>query len=308
MIGMRTIKTGLTVGLAALVARLINRGDPFVLVFTALVALESTVSLSLETGLRRMTATVVGALAAIVLLQTHFPLEIQLSLAVMLLILVTNQLGLKGTVGIAGTVTILIVLYGSAGDSPITIALIRLRDTFLGMAISALVNLTVFPPRPMKQLIGEEEPLYREMMSTVEETYLYGISDSLAPLKEEIRLMENAYAHAKAEIGPGRPSPDSPLDLTRKLIGEYQKIHTYAENLSYLGKDLRVTDDNHSRIKDLFGHDAVHEKTWDGQDSSPQEIIYNHTLKQLLNHVGKVLELRASLRDHREKEAKNLHN
>ena len=104
-IGMRTLKTGLTVFVAALIAQMINPQDQFVLLFTSLIALESSVASSFENGLKRIAATIIGAFSAILLMATGLPLPVTAGLSVMLLIIVANRLGQAGSIGISGSVT-----------------------------------------------------------------------------------------------------------------------------------------------------------------------------------------------------------
>lgn len=76
-IGKRTLKTGLAVLIAILVADLMGQKDYFVLVFTALVSVESTIHDSYSNGVSRFAANAFGALIALFMSYTGLPAIVQ---------------------------------------------------------------------------------------------------------------------------------------------------------------------------------------------------------------------------------------
>ena len=67
IIGARTIKTGLATFLTTLFCLLLNL-TPIFAILTAIVSIEPTAKASLRKGYRRLPATVIGALFAVILL------------------------------------------------------------------------------------------------------------------------------------------------------------------------------------------------------------------------------------------------
>ena len=294
-IGMRTLKTGLTVFLAALIARIINPQDPFVMLFTSLIALENTVSASFENGWRRIVATIVGAVVANVLVFSGLPIEIAAAVSIMLLIIVSNALGQEGSIGVAGSVTLLILLSGYAGEDPARYSLIRLRDTTIAITLAVLVNLLVFPPKPSKRIREQEMVLYNETLALVEKIYLYRVADNLEDYRKSVDQLQSALQKAEAEPGIIRNIATSKLAVHKKLIRTYQVIYIYSENLSLMGQDNRIVDSNLKALTDLFGHSEILDNNWDESTMSNNEAIYNHTLSRLIEDLRKVKALEASL-------------
>lgn len=287
-IGMRTFKTGLTVFLAALVAQWINPEDQFVLLFTALIALESHVASSFEIGLKRIAATVVGSLSAIFLYYSGLPLPVAVGLAVMLLIIVANRLGQIGSIGVSGSVTILVLLNGFAGENPYLISLIRMRDTSIAVGIALAVNFLVFPPKPSKRIQNQEKQLYDTTLALVEKIYLYRVYDDLEDYRLEIQNLAKDIHRAETEIGLVESIGDKRLILDKKLLSHYQKIYIYSENLSLMGKEMRVTDANQKELTDLYGHEELFERIWDEKEMSREEVIYNYILKRLIANLKEI--------------------
>lgn len=287
-IGMRTFKTGLTVTLAALVAQIINPDDQFVLLFTALIALESHLASSFENGMKRIAATIIGSLSAIFLYYSGLPLPVAAGLAVMLLIIVANRLGLTGSIGISGSVTILVLLNGYAGVNPYMITLIRLRDTLIGVALALTVNLLLFPPKASQRIKEQESLIYENTLAMVEKIYLYRISDNLEEYRTEVQQLATHIHMAETELGIVKSIEDKRLAVYKKLLSHYQKVYIYSENLSLMGKAMRVTDANQKELTDLYGHDEVFEDEWDETLMTREEVIYNYTLSRLIANLKEI--------------------
>lgn len=294
-IGLRTLKTGLTVFLAALIAQYINPGDQFVLLFTALIALESSVSSSFENGSKRVAATIIGAFSAILLMATGLPLPVTAGLSVMLLIIVANRLGQTGSIGISGSVTILILLNGYAGQDPYFFTFVRLRDTVIAVTLALIVNLLIFPPKASKRIREQERLVYRETLAMIEKIYLYRVSDNLDEYRHQVRQLASDVHLAESELGIVRSVGDKRLAIYKKLLAAYQKIYIYSENLSLMGREMRVTDANQKELTDLFGHEEVLENEWDETTMTREEVIYNYTLMRLIANLKDIKGLEADL-------------
>ncbi len=294
-IGMRTLKTGLTVFVAALIAQMINPQDQFVLLFTSLIALESSVASSFENGLKRIAATIIGAFSAILLMATGLPLPVTAGLSVMLLIIVANRLGQAGSIGISGSVTILILLNGYAGQNPYFFTYIRLRDTIIAIVLALVINLLIFPPKASKRIQNQERILFTETLALVEKIYLYRISDDLEEYRDQVRQLASDIHLAESELGIVRSVGDKRLALYKKLLGNYQKIYIYSENLSLMGRHMRVTDENQRQLTDLFGHEEILETEWDEGSMTREEVIYNYTLSRLISSLGDINRLEKEL-------------
>lgn len=287
--GMRIFKTGLTVFLAALVAQQINPQNQFVILFTALIAMETTLSSTVETGWKRIVSTLVGAVVANLLIYTALPFPLAAAMAVMLLIIVSNRLNLQGSVGISGSVTILILLSGYAGENPWIFTLERLRDTVIAILLSVVVNLLVFRPKIVDQIKMKERALYQDTLTMVEQVYLYREADNLEEYRSSVQTLAADIHRAGAELR-GEKSREK-LKSYLRLVQRYQAICIYSENLSLMGPEMRVTDVNQKAITDMFNHEEVLELPWDEGDMSQQEVIYNYILGQLILDLREVRRL-----------------
>lgn len=284
--GMRIFKTCLTVFLAAMVAQYINPDNQFVILYTSLIAMETTLSSSVEIGIKRVVGTVVGAIVANALIYTAMPLPLALPIAVLVLIVISNKLKLQGSVGISGSVMILILLAGYAGDSPWIYTFDRLRDTVIAISLSVIVNLLIFRPKVTEQVELQERKLHDETLTMVEQVYLYRVADNLEGYRREVQKLSESINRAAAEVR--RADNKARLDTYRKLVKVYQAIYIYSENLSLMGQDMRVTDANQKVLTDMFGHEELLEIEWDESEMTQNEVIYNYTLERLIQSLKKL--------------------
>lgn len=284
--GMRIFKTCLTVFLASLIAYEINPENQFVILFTSLIAMETTLSSSVEIGVKRVVGTVVGAIVANALIYTAIPFPLALAIAVFVLIEVSNKLKLQGSVGVSGSVMILILLAGYAGENPWIYTFDRLRDTVIAITLSVIVNMLIFRPKVTDQVEVQEEKLHQETLTMVEQVYLYRVADNLEKYRKEIQKLQESIHRAQTEAR--NEDIKARLAMYRRLVKVYQAIYIYSENLSLMGKDMRVTDTNQKALTDMFSHEEVLEAEWDGSEMTQNEVIYNYTLDCLIQSLKKL--------------------
>lgn len=145
-IGMRTFKTGLAVAATLLVCELFKITNPFFAAIAAIFAMETSIDETKVAVRDRLLGTILGAIIAIVF--TSFVPVNALSIGVGIIIVIhfCNVFKWHGTIKISTVVFIAIAL-GFEEGGQVEYAIFRTIDTFIGLSISALINLFVFPKR-----------------------------------------------------------------------------------------------------------------------------------------------------------------
>ncbi|WP_407370976.1 FUSC family protein [Carnobacterium sp.] len=158
-IGMRTIKTGLAVGLCILLFHLLDREPPMIAALAAVFGLREDWQTSLSFGKTRIFGNSIGAIfaAILVLLQQfigwYFFIElIGVPLGVILIIVFCDRINYNpGIVG--ASAAFLIIYFSIPTDETVLYALARVLDTFIGTFIAILVNrLIPGGPKPTDKL------------------------------------------------------------------------------------------------------------------------------------------------------------
>jgi len=145
-IGMRNIKTGIAVMITLLICELFKVTNPFFAAIAAIFAMESSIEATFVVVRDRMYGTVLGALVALGFV-TFFPVNpITIGLGIIVVIYICNLFKWHGTIKITTIVFLAIALGVHDGDN-VSYAFFRTIDTFIGLSISALVNVLIYPIR-----------------------------------------------------------------------------------------------------------------------------------------------------------------
>lgn len=293
--GLRTLKTGITVFLAVLLADWLAPGESFVIIFTSIVALENTVTDSYQSGLKRLINTAIGAVIAILMMYTGLPKEFTIPVAVMALIIVSNRVGLKGSVGISGAVLIIIML--ATDRHPVMYSLVRLRDTSIGIATAVLVNMLIFPPKLKNRLMETLNQLKEERDILINKVFLYRVGDDFDKMRTLINLFSREINQLKDEMGFKRSVTDPELLIYRQLLMAYEKIYIYCENLSFMSHDIKITEENRKDIEEILKKEIVAGAKDESENETREEVIYNYTLEKIIKNIRHIESYTRQLED-----------
>jgi len=150
-IGMRNIKTGLSVLICLMLYHLAGREGCLIATVSAIICMQDNVEKSLINGRNRLYGTVIGAIQGMAFLYVDYYVAnaylklVLTAIGVMLLILFCNLLRRNDTIVIACMVFLAIML-GSSTQSPFVYSANRLLDTFIGVAIAVVINRLIRNP------------------------------------------------------------------------------------------------------------------------------------------------------------------
>lgn len=163
-IGNRVVKTAVAVFLTAFICQLIG-WPPVFAVITAIVTLEPTVSDSIKKGIIRLPASAIGSFFAMLFIVLFGNSPITYTLAATLTIITCYRLKLHDGLLVAAitAVAMIEVVY----DNYFMSFFIRLGTTTIGITISTLVNLLIFPPNFMRDINNNLQTIYYELGHTL---------------------------------------------------------------------------------------------------------------------------------------------
>ena len=158
-IGMRTLKTGLAVGLCILLFHLLDREPPMIAALAAVFGLREDWQTSLKFGKTRIFGNSIGAMfaAVLVLLQQFFGWAflvelIGVPLGIILIIVFCDRINYNSGI-IGASAAFLIIYFSIPTDETVFYALARVLDTFIGTFIAIAVNrLIPGGPKPTDKL------------------------------------------------------------------------------------------------------------------------------------------------------------
>lgn len=141
--GTRVIKTAIAVLVTALICNALG-WPPVFAVITAIVTLEPTVKDSIKKGLVRFPASAIGSFYAVLFIALFGNSAITYALAATLTIITCYRLNLHAGLLVA-TLTA-VAMIEVIHDNYVIAFFIRLGTTTIGIVVSTLVNLFIFPP------------------------------------------------------------------------------------------------------------------------------------------------------------------
>ncbi|MCH4460739.1 aromatic acid exporter family protein [Staphylococcus haemolyticus] len=229
IIGARTIKTGLATFLTSLFCLMLDL-TPIFAILTAIVTIEPTAKASLKKGYRRLPATVIGALFA-VLFTFIFGDQSALTytFSALFTILVCTKLNLQ--VGTTVAVLTSVAMIPGIHDAYLFNFFSRLLTALIGLVTAGLVNFIVLPPK-----------------------YYQQIEDNLT--QSEYKMYE-LFSSRCNELLLGKFDSDHSNDLLNKLMGVINKTETLT---SYQKDELRYhknKEDEWKRLKNISNRSYI---------------------------------------------------
>ncbi len=158
-LGMRTIKTAICVCVCLLIDILITNQISLYSSIVAIVCMQSTIENTLKTSVSRIVGTAIGGGFGILMLwltnfyDLKYSYLIFIPLGIIISIYLCNLIKMPGSSVICAIVFITVTASpvmsysGFISNSPYTVALYRITDTLIGIAVATLVNRFIKPPR-----------------------------------------------------------------------------------------------------------------------------------------------------------------
>lgn len=150
--GMRTIKTGISVTLCMILGNYLVENMFYSLV-ACIISVQDTVKGSLKTGINRVEGTILGGIIGFIFAIIKAGDPFLCGLGVMCSIYLCNLFKIKSVV--VACVTFLAIHLGVGNSDPVYYSLHRVLDTSVGVLFGVLVNYYVARPNYLNSVIDE---------------------------------------------------------------------------------------------------------------------------------------------------------
>src|SRR5690625_108499 len=237
--GNRIVKTAVAVFLTALLCELIG-WPPVFAVITAIVTLEPTVSDSIKKGIIRFPASAIGSFYAVLFIAFFGNSPVTYTLAAALTIITCYQLKLHDGLLVATitAVAMIEVVY----DHYLMSFLIRLGTTTIGIVVSTLVNLLIFPPNFMKEINENIRNTYNDighallaLMSRNDKkihTHITKVDKGIGRIERLVRFESSDVEYFRLE-----DKKQSALTRVTKTLERLRFIQYHVNNLRIISLD-----------------------------------------------------------------------
>lgn len=280
-VGMRTIKTAITVSLTIFIAQLLNLKSPFFAGIAAIIIMESSVSESIHKAKNRMYSTIIGAIIALIF-SFIAPLEnpIFIGVGTLIIIHLCNMLELKESITLATIVFLSIILNYEEG-SRISYALNRTLDTFVGLIIGTLVNYFICPPRVDDNLCDSVDSIYLDLKSMIENIIWTDEEISFEPLRKKIIDLEENHILLKKEARLKLSKSGQPSTF-EQIFNLFENIYNHLSIIDSINITPYINEQNKKSLENLLNRKVPCQ-----EDSSKENIdfVYNYHLEQILTKL-----------------------
>ncbi|MFY9213480.1 MAG: FUSC family protein [Tissierellaceae bacterium] len=285
-IGMRTLKTGLSVAVSLLISELLNLKNPSLVGIAAIVSMQSSVNESFVAGKNRILGTFVGALVGLIfsyLLPYNY---FFLGLGIVVVIYLHNIFGWSQSLSLSAIVFLVVFLYQE--DSRLIYALNRLLDTFIGVVVSMLINYFIVPPHNRQSFVYLKDNIYVVIKGLIHDmiTNVNQLDNSV--FREKLEKYNDSFDGLKKELdmdSSKRTSSKSALYVVTVLDRVEKNLLTLLE----LNIIPILNEENQELFKKLYSTEYVAPQ----REPTDIDIIYNHHANKIFN---KLLEIESHLK------------
>ncbi|PAF36353.1 hypothetical protein CHH58_13170 [Terribacillus saccharophilus] len=246
-IGSRVIKTGIAVFFTALICEIVHISPAFA-VIAAIVTIEPTIHASIQKGLIRLPASMVGAAFSVLSIYLFGASPLTYTAAAFLTILVCYKLKLHAGL-IVATITA-VAMIDVEHTSLWADFWARLGGSIIGIIISTLVNMLILPPDYFKKsrqqldlVISHTNELLHAFVDiriwkTQGDQPVHSLTASFRQLTDERLLLEQYVQHQQLEIRYHLPNSNAKavLDKEAVLTQKLKLIHYHLWNLIHAGR------------------------------------------------------------------------
>lgn len=275
-IGMRNLKTALSVLICVALSQFFNREYIFYAAIAAVMAMQSSVSDSFKAGKNRMLGTIMGAFIGLVSAIISPGNAILCGIGVVIIIYICDFLDWEKSVTISCTV-FLVIMLNLNGRGPVSYSINRTLDTFLGIIVAVLINYFIYPPEHIDKVYEECAITIDKVFNIAEEKLCYNKEIDLESLNSEIVKFEKVLGMYLSEL---RVKNQRALEIDRikEIIQVCKDIYMHLKIIQSLEKNYTFNQENYDELKKLFRHDFTIE-----DDDSEISIVFNY-------HTNKIIE------------------
>lgn len=277
-IGLRTLKTGIAVGLSMYISSLFNLKSPIFVGIGAIMAMQSSVSASFIEGKNRMLGTFVGALTGLFFSYFLPQNYLFLGIGIIVVIYIHNLFGWNKSLTLSAIVFLAIFLNNQ--DARIPYATNRLLDTFIGVTVSVLVNYFIAAPNIKKTFLEAKVHLYELSKELVYNLVNNQGEINLEDFSKEFLSLETNFSIYKQELDMNVSNnniSESSINILTMMYEINNDIRTI------LRLDMRpILNDNNSK---LFNYLFVASYTPHAKEKDEMDIVYNYHLNRILKNL-----------------------
>lgn len=294
-VGLRVIKTALSVGLALLVARLLGSSFPIFAAIGAISAMSRNLNDTVQECLNQLIGTLIGFAVASVFVRIlpEPSFFLWMGLGTLLVTVLCLRLKVQFAVPLACIVFADICLYGGGNDQ-VWYGFHRLVDTVVGLLVAFVVNWAVKPYNNEKRILGILHSILDTIPEYLRMRILQGRYPDLSPLRAELKRLSGEIRIYEGRFLPLFHAPGAQPAETAYLRGCAQLAARMEQELSALCCMDVLGVPNAENLAQMERIGLPAEKLSVRNDSERDNLVLNYHLENLLGARQYLLDLLAA--------------
>lgn len=279
LIGMRTIKTGISVFLCVLASHVFKLEYPLYASIAAVISLQGSVTDSFHTGKNRMLGTLLGALVGLVFAIILPGNSIMCGIGVIIVIYILNNLKWNNSISI-GCILFLVIMTNLNGNNPFLFSMNRILDTFMGIIIALLVNYIVCPPKYLEKIYNQSNKLVDTTVLICGNRLCHSQNVELINIKNQIFDLETCINAYKKDVLI-KKKEILEIDKIENIIRTCNAIYMHFSIIDSFDKNTYINNENVMSLKELYNREI------ESSASQNKEIesVYNYHLKNIIYNL-----------------------
>ncbi|WPC42289.1 FUSC family protein [Clostridium sp. JS66] len=280
-IGMRNIKTAISVSICVALAHVFNREYIFYAAIASVIAMQSSVTDSFKAGKNRILGTMTGAVIGFVCAFISPNNIILCGVGIIILIFICNSLGWNKSITIS-CIVFLAIMLNLNGRSPFMYSINRIIDTFIGITVAVLVNYFILPPKHWDKLYDQYILAIDRVFIIIEEKLCNHKKVNLDKLENEILKLEGNLNTYTSELRI-RQQENVYIDKIKKIINVCNEIYVHLKIIESIEKVCGLNESNYVKVADMFSKEPIKEK-----EKDEISIVFNYHVEKILNSLDKL--------------------
>lgn len=280
-IGMRNIKTAISVFICIIILRIFHNTFPFYACIAAVITMQSTVHNSFTTGKNRIIGTIIGAICGLIFALISPNNVFLTSLGIVFVIYFLNLLNRKNSIIIA-CVVFLAIMTNLKEGTPLIYSFSRVIETFIGILVSVLINYLIYHPKYLKNLHEDGSILIHKVFSISKDILNSNENTNLSSLNIQISKLEKSLDSYLSEVHCNSAEAQKVMKINN-IIDASKTAYNHLVILSSLNasnfpSNCYFSEKNRIKINELFCENIISSSYKDNDIN----IVFNFHLQKLL--------------------------
>jgi uncharacterized membrane protein YgaE (UPF0421/DUF939 family) len=276
-IGMRNVKTAVSVFICVFIFKILHLGNPFYAAIAAIITMQNSPGNTFKAGRSRMMGTFVGEVTGLIFASIQPENAVLCGLGIIVVIYVCNLLKWNSSISIAGVVFVAIMV-NMNGKSPLSYSTYRLIDTLVGIGVAFAVNSFIFPYDTAVKIYSNFTLLTEKVLLIINQVICKEEKADLDSLQKDIWNLNNQVNSYVSEL-KNRKAQNQKIDNVKSKLRLYDRIFQHLNVIQNMGSGISLNEVNIKRLEALnYGCSMKNEYS-----DNELDIVYNYHIARVID-------------------------